>query len=396
MTDVADIMRAFVPGPRCERAPLATGRLDGLRFALKDAFDVANSPTSNGNPDWALTHPVPSATAPVVTALLQAGATLIGKTVASELGYGLTGENVWQGTPVNPRALDRFPGGASSGSAAAVAGLLADFAVGTDTAGSVRIPASYCGLFGIRPSFGAISLAGVQALAPGFDTCGWFARDPRILAEVGEVLLSGQDGGVIGPLLRVEEAWVNAQPETAEALRPALEKLERAFGRAVGLRIAPEGIDSFFDHFRTMQAEEVWATLGDWIETAKPSLGPNIADRFAMARALDSDSAAPGRAFRRVFQARIRPLLLGGAVMAYPTSPCPAPLLIASTAELELVRASTIGVTSIAGLGGLPEVTLPVGRVRGAPVGLSLTAGPGRDRGLLAFVRRAMEVLAPH
>jgi amidase len=290
---------------------------------------------------------------------------------------------------------DRFPGGSSSGSAAAVAGRLVDFAIGSDTAGSVRIPASYCGLLGIRPTHGAVSMAGARGLAPGFDTCGWFARDAALLAKIGEVLLGGPEGGVDGPLLRVEEAWVNALPETAEALRPALEKLEGAFGRAVGVRIAPEGIDSFFDYFRTLQAEEVWATLGDWVEAIEPDFGPGVAERFAAARAIDAGSAAPGRAFRRIAQARLRPLLAGGAIMVYPTSPCPAPLLDASQAEQDLVRAATIGVTAIAGLAGLPEVTLPVGTVRGAPVGLSLTAGHGHDRGLLAFCKRAMAVLAP-
>ncbi len=394
-TDVADLVRAFVPGPRCLRPPLGSGRLDGMRFAVKDLFDVAGTPTGFGHPDWERSHPVPTATAPLVTALLQAGATLAGKTITVELAYGLSGENIWYGTPINPRVPDRFPGGSSSGSAAAVAGRLVDFAIGSDTAGSVRIPASYCGLFGIRPSFGAISLAGARALAPGFDTAGWFARDAGLLADVGEVLLDGSPDGVGGALLRAEEAWVNATPATAEALRPALEKLENAFGRAVGVRIAPEGIDSFFDHFRTVQAEEVAATLGDWLETVRPNFGPGVAERFAAARAQDPATAAPGRAFRRVLRSRLRPLLTGGAVLIYPTSPCPAPLLTASQEEQNLVRAATIGVTAIAGLAGLPEVTLPVGRVKGAPVGLSLTAGHGRDRGLLAFAKRAMEVLAP-
>jgi amidase len=395
MTGVADKMRAFVPGPRCERKPLAAGRLDGLHFAVKDLFDVAGAPTSFGHPDWERTHPVPRVTAPVVTALLQAGAALAGKTITVELAYGLTGENIWHGTPLNPRAPDRFPGGSSAGSASAVAGEMVDFAIGSDTAGSVRIPASYCGVLGFRPSFGAVTLAGARALAPGFDTCGWFARDARLLAEVGEVLLGGQEGGVSGPLLRPEEAWVNASPETAEALRPALEKLERAFGRAVGLRIAPEGIDSFFDHFRTLQSEEVAATLGDWIEANNPTFGPGVAERLAAACAMDPGSATPGRAFRRILQGRLRPLLAGGGVLVYPTSPCPAPLLTASQAEQDLVRAATIGVTAIAGLGGLPEVTLPAGTVRGAPVSLSLTAAHGRDRGLLAFAKQAMAVLSP-
>ena len=388
--DVAD---AFVPGRRLERPPLGTGRLTGLNFAVKDLFDVTGSVTTYGNPDWAASHPAATATAPVVTSLLQAGARLVGKTKTVELAYGLTGENVWQGTPINPRAPDRFPGGSSCGSASAVAAGLVDFALGSDTAGSVRIPASYCGLYGIRPSHGAVSLAGACPLAPSFDTCGWFSRAASLLAGVGDVLLPGGRQPVDGPLLRVEEAWVNALPEVAEVLRPRLERIEQLRGRAVGIRIAPEGIDSLFDHFRTVQAEEVWASLGDWIETVKPRLGSGVRERFAAAKATDPAIAGPGRAFRRVLQARVRPLLAAGAVLVFPTSPCPAPLLTARPAEHDAVRAATIGVTAIASLCGLPEVTLPAGIVDGAPVGLSLVAGPGLDRGLLAFACDAADVL---
>jgi amidase len=329
----------------------------------------------------------------VVTSLLQAGARLVGKTKTMELAYGLTGENVWQGTPVNPRAPDRFPGGSSCGSAAAVAASLVDFALGSDTGGSVRIPASYCGLFGIRPTFGAISLAGACPLAPSFDTCGWFARSASVLAGVGEVLLRGGRQGVDGPLLRVEEAWINAQPDVAEALRAALEKLERLCGRAVGVRLAPEGMDSFFDHFRTVQAEEAWASLGSWVEAVRPRFGPGVGERFAAAKATDPALAGPGRAFRRLIQARIRPLLAGGAVLVYPTSPCPAPFLTATGEEQDSVRQATIGVTAIAGFCGLPEVTLPAATVGGVPIGLSLVAAPGHDRGLLSLACDAASVL---
>ncbi len=393
MADLDDTVGAFVPGPRLQREPLASGRLSGLTFAVKDLFDVAGAITTYGNPDWASTHPVASATAPVVSMLLQAGARLMGKTKTVELAYGLTGENVWQGTPINPRALDRFPGGSSCGSAAAVAAKLVDFALGSDTAGSVRIPASYCGLFGIRPSHGAISLAGACPLAPSFDTCGWFTMNASLLAGVGEVLLPGLRHTVGGPLLMVEEAWVNAQPEVAEALRPAVERLERLRGRAVGIRLAPEGIDSVFDHFRTVQAEEVWASLGNWVEMMRPRFGPGIGERFAAAKATDPALAAPGHAFRRLLQARVRPLLGGGAMLVYPTSPCPAPLLTASKAEQDAVRQATIGVTAIASFCGLPEVTLPAASVNGAPIGLSLVGGVGSDRGLLAFACDAAAVL---
>jgi amidase len=376
-----------------QRAPMSSGRLSGLTFAVKDLFDIAGSLTTYGNPDWASTHRVATATAPVVSALLQAGGELVGKTKTQELAYGLTGENVWQGTPLNPRVPDRFPGGSSCGSAAAVAAQLADFALGSDTGGSVRIPASYCGLFGFRPTHGAISLAGACPLAPSFDTCGWFARGAAVLTGVGDVLLPGGYQGVDGPLLRVEEPWVNAQPEVAEALRPALEKLEQVKGRAVGIRLAPEGLDSVFDHFRTVQAEEVWASLGGWVEAVRPRFGPGIRERFAAAKATDAAVAGPGRAFRRLLQARIRPLLAGGAVLVYPTSPCPAPFLTAEHAEQNAVRQATMGVTAIAGFCGLPEVTLPAAVVDGAPVGLSLVAGPGSDRGLLAFACDAAAVL---
>ena len=376
-----------------QRAPMSSGRLSGLTFAVKDLFDIAGSVTTYGNPDWASTHGVATATAPVVMALLQAGGELVGKTKTQELAYGLTGENVWQGTPRNPRVPDRFPGGSSSGSAAAVAARLADFALGSDTGGSVRIPASYCGLFGIRPTHGAISLAGACPLAPSFDTCGWFASGAAVLTGVGDVLLPGGYQGVDGPLLRVEEPWVNAQPEVAEALRPALEKLEQVKGRAVGIRLVPEGLDSLFDHFRTVQAEEVWASLGGWVEAVRPRLGPGIRERFAAAKATDAAVAGPGRAFRRLLQARIRPLLAGGAVLVYPTSPCPAPLLTAEHAEQNAIRQATMGVTGIASFCGLPEVTLPAAVVDGAPVGLSLVTAAGSDRGLLAFACDAAAVL---
>ncbi len=393
MSPAEDTVGAFIPGPLVELPPLASGRLSGLSFAVKDLFDTAGTVTTCGNPDWARTHQPAVATAPAIVSLLQAGARLTGKTKTVELAYGLSGENIWHGTPLNPRATDRFPGGSSCGSAAAVAAELVDFALGSDTGGSVRIPASYCGLFGIRPSFGAVGLAGARALAPSLDTCGWFARTASMLAGVGEVLLGGSRQELAGPMLRFEEAWVNAQPEVAEALRLRLERLEQIRGRTIGLRLAPEGIDSFFDHFRTVQAEEAWATLGDWIEATQPRFGPGVAERFAAARTLEPAAAAQGRAFRRVLQARINPLLAGDAVLVYPTSPCPAPLLTAGRAEQDAVRQATIGVTAIASLCGLPEVTLPVANVKGAPVGLSLVAAHGRDSALLGFACDAAAVL---
>jgi len=390
---IEDKVGAFVPGPRVELAGAGDGPLKGLAFAVKDLFDVAGAPTTYGNPDWARTHPPAAATAPVVQALLGAGADLVGKTKTVELAYGLTGENVWHGTPLNPAAPDRFPGGSSCGSAAAVAAGLVDFALGSDTGGSVRIPASYCGIFGIRPSWGAVSLAGACGLGPSFDTAGWFASRASVLRRVGEVLLPAGGDAPLGPLLKVQEAWVNAVPGVAAALQPGLGAAERVLGPALSVHLLPETLDATFENFRHMQAEEAWATLGAWVAATAPKFGPGVGERFAAAKATDPAKAAEGRRFRDLFRARLRSLLAGGAVMVYPTSPVPAPKLDADAELQQAVRERTMGVTAISGFGSLCEISIPAAKSEGAPVGLSLVAASGRDRALLALAERVAEAL---
>src|SRR6184192_3709066 len=188
MTDDAssgsDDIGAFVPGERFRITGRAGGPLAGLTFAAKDLFDVAGHPTGGGNPDWARSNPIPTRHDWAVQRLLDAGATLIGKTITDEVSLGIVGENAFYGTPINPRAPDRVPGGSSSGSAAAVAAGLCDTALGTDTGGSVRVPASFCGLYGIRPTHGRIDMSGVMPMAPSFDVPGWFANGPGVFRRV--------------------------------------------------------------------------------------------------------------------------------------------------------------------------------------------------------------------
>lgn len=381
----------FIPGPRVSRTGAPDGPLHGLAFAAKDLFDVTGEVTSYGNPDWARTHAPASGTAPVISALLDAGADLVGKTKTVELAYGLTGENVWHGTPRNPRAPDRFPGGSSCGSASIVASEEVAFALGSDTGGSVRIPASYCGLYGLRPSFGAISLAGACGLAPSLDTPGWFARNAGTMQRVGDVLLPGGGAGVLGPLLWVEEVWANAGPAVEAAHADMVARLETKLGAALRIRLLPEGIAQVYAHFTAVQGTEAWATLGGWVMAAAPAFGPGVGERFAAARAVPSENAHAGRLFRQALQTRVRPLLAGGAVLVYPTSPCPAPLLSSGPEEQLAVRERTIGVTAIAGLCGLPELSVPGAQLDGAPLGLSLVAAPGRDRAQLALARMLEE-----
>jgi amidase len=390
-----DSVGAFLTTIPLGQSGSASGTLAGRTLAVKDLFDVAGAVTGFGNPDWAASHPPAVATAPVVLALLEAGARLVGKTKTVELAYGLTGENVWYGTPLNPRAPDRFPGGSSCGSAAAVAAGLADIGLGSDTGGSVRIPASYCGLFGIRPTHAAISLAGACALAPSLDTPGWFTRDATLLAQVGRVLLpeAGPTPGTLGPLLRFEEAWESADFDVVAALLPALQKLTETFGPAVGVRPLPEGPAALYRCHRLVQGQEAWTTLGGWVETAKPMLSEAVQRRLAAAREVTEAEAAEGRSLRRRLSARLRAVLAGGGVLAFPTSPVPAPLLTSTAEQQEIVRERTGGITSLSSQCGLPEVSLPAATLRGAPLGLSFAAAPGYDRALLSFAQHAAAAL---
>jgi amidase len=393
MTEPHDPVGAFMPGPRVTLPGAASGPLAGLSFGLKDLFDVAGHVSTFGNPDWALTHPPAAITAPCVTMLTEAGAAMVGKTITVELAAGLTGENLWYGMPTNPACPDRVPGGSSCGSAAGLAAGLFDFALGSDTAGSVRIPASYCGVYGIRPSWGIVNACGALPLGPSFDTVGWFAREAALLRRVGEVLLPPDPPRALGPLLKVEEAWMNADPAVAAALTPALERLEAAFGRAMQVEVAVEGLAAFFDAFRACNNEENLSSLGAWVYSTKPKLSPAVQGRFDSAPHQPPAKSAWARHFRATSGARIRGLLGGGAVMVFPTSPLIPPKRDVAADEIQALRERTIGVTSISGFSGAPEITLPVARVSGAPVGLSLVAAPGSDRALLAFAERAAAVL---
>src|SRR3954465_14435271 len=188
---IDDTLNAFVDHGRVEIQTTLDGPLAGRSFALKDVYDLADVPTAAGSPEWRATHPVPTQSSPLAERLLAAGARLVGKSHTDELAWSLNGENAHYGTPINPAAHGRIPGGSSSGSAAETAGALVDFAIGSDTGGSVRLPASYCGVYGIRTTHGRIPLDGAVPLAPSYDTAGWFARTPEIMAEVGKVLLDG-------------------------------------------------------------------------------------------------------------------------------------------------------------------------------------------------------------
>jgi amidase len=362
------------------------GPLRGLRFAAKDVFDIAGHRTGNGNPVWLETHPPATRTASAVASLLAAGAELVGKTHTDELAFSLNGENVHYGTPTNPKAPGRIPGGSSSGSAAAVAGSLVDFALGTDCGGSIRLPASYCGIYGIRTTHGIVPTDGVVDLAKSFDTVGWFARDPQIMRRVGRVLLPRTSSFTPKRLLIADDAFAFAGPAVSEALAAPLERLRQQFvdHRHVNLYQGDPAACSAI--FRILQGDEIHHRHGAWIAEHQPTFGPGIAERFQWTRTIDPAEIERMRPRRQQVANHIAALLAGDAVICLPTAPGPALKIATPAEELEAFRARAFALLCIAGLCSLPQISLPLGTLEKCPLGLSLIAPSGSDLALLDWL----------
>jgi amidase len=383
-----DALGAFCRHTHVAVAGSGAGPLAGLTFGVKDIYDIAGHRTGFGSPDWLSTHPPAARTAPVVATLLDAGADMLGKTQTDELTYSLNGENAHYGTPVNVNAPGRIPGGSSSGSAAAVAGGLVDFALGSDTGGSVRAPASFCGIYGMRPTHGRVSLAGACALAPSFDTAGWFARDATLLERVGRVLLGDAQPVEPGAVLLAADALSLAGPAAAMALQPALERIRGALGASRPVTISTEGLPQWFQAFRVLQGAEIHAQLGDWVARVQPRLGPGVRERMQWVATISAEDVARAQTVRDAARRRMDELLAGGAVLVLPSVPDIAPLLNTPAAALDDFRARAMSLLCIAGLAGLPQVSLPLATLQGCPLGVSLLAARGNDTLLLALARR--------
>jgi amidase len=364
----------------------AGGLLSGLNFAAKDVFDIAGFRTGAGNPDWLRTHPPANSTASAVQHLLNAGATLVGKTHTDELTFSINGENYHYGTPVNPTAPGRIPGGSSSGSASAVAGELVDFSLGTDTGGSVRLPASNCGIFGFRPTHGRVANDGVVPLSPSFDTVGWFARTGELLQRVGAVLLDTDEAepGFIRFLL-AGDAMQLVSEEVRPALDDAVAILDQAPGHFEAVDIYNGKAEEWMTAFRTLQGAEVWKTHGEWIREAQPEFGPEIRARFEWAASVDTRLVPAASALRSEVAQILADLLGQHSVLCIPTSPSIALPQNLGGEQLEQFRQNALALLCVAGLAGLPQVSLPLGLYDSCPLGISLIGPRNSDSRLLAL-----------
>ena len=377
-----DPTNAFMPYPAVPVASAASGPLAGLTLGVKDIFDVAGYRTGCGSPTMLAQSDVKQVHNGAVKMLLDAGARFVGKTHTEEIAWSIYGTNVHFGTPVNPAAPTRIPGGSSSGSASAVAAHVCDIALGSDTGGSVRGPASFCGIYGLRPTHGAIPLDHCMPLAASFDTCGYFARDAATMLRVGQVLLPAGGRAANRPLLAAD-LFARLSPDVRAALAPMIARIEEVLGKAAPVTIYPDAIEPIYDAFRQVQAVEALAAHGAWQEKYRPKLGPHIAPRVDYARSVTAEQAASARNIRASFAAHMHALVGDGGLLIAPTVPGPAPLLAQAFDSSEAYRHEAMLFLMPAGLAGLPQCVIPAGTVDGAPVGLSLIGMKGSDLALL-------------
>jgi amidase len=371
------------------------GLIAGTTFMVKDLFAIAGHKISNGNPDWYAHARAAPATARAIQWLLDSGASCTGITICDEFFYSVLGSNAHYGQPVNVRAPERVTGGSSCGAAAAVAAQMCDFALGSDTGGSIRVPASFCGLYGLRPTHGRIALDGVTPMAPSYDTVGYLARDAELFRKVGNVLLEGEPVYTnIERLILAEDFFSHDEASAVEVLRRALANIGPELPKPEPRTIAGKEIDDWRNAFRIIQADEIQSTLLPFIQSRPVKLGPGIKERFEAAAQVTVAEAEAARALRARIAERLEALVPPGTLVVLPTTPTlPPERGIPDGASFAEFRTETLGFTCLAGHAGLPQISVPAGEAAGCPIGLSFIGWKGGDEGLLDLAVRLEPVL---
>jgi amidase len=324
--------------------------------------------------------------------LLASGASLVGKTLTDEMAWSLTGINNHFGAPLNPAAPDRITGGSSSGSAVAVASGLVDFAVGTDTAGSTRVPAAFCHLFGMRPTHGLLPLDGCVPFAPEFDTVGGFARDVGTFSQVTTALLPNTAGTSEVQLCVAKDMVDLCERSVGQAIWDAVGALEVSF-QVSRIRLLPEPADDIRKTFSTLQSCQAWRSHGAWIREHDPVFGEGVAERFRLASRISGAEEYAALRSRQSFTSALLDLI-DKVIVLVPATPCAPPFRNASESTLSEYRARALDLTIPASLAGLPQVTLPFCLPSGLPVGIGLIGGPGSDHQLLSMARKLLPLLS--
>ncbi len=380
------VHNGFIPDTKRSLTTAASGVLHKRTFAVKDLIDVAGFATGGGNPDWLRQANIALQSAHCVDSLMRSGATFVGKTLTDELAFSLEGNNAHYGTPINPACPSRLPGGSSSGSASVVAQGQVDFALGTDTGGSVRVPAAFCGVFGYRPTHSAVATQGLIPFSPSYDTIGWFTQTIEVLDLVAQVLLPASTTPAIEQLIPVTDAFALADETIRQTLAPLVPQLTDLSG--IHLFDGNEHI--WFETYATLQGAEIWRTLGPAIQAKGIRFGEAIAPRFASCQAITDEAVQMAHTQRAQIIERLNDCIPESGALLIPTAPSIALPTNCTDAELQAFYVAALTLNAIAGHGGLPQITVPIAHWQGCPVGLSLIAKRGMD---FALIHKAQSIV---
>ncbi|MGW8465741.1 amidase [Pseudomonas sp. CLCA07] len=359
----------------------------GKRVAIKDSIDIAGHATRSGSRAFADAAPA-TRNADVVDAILDAGWQIVGKTNMHELAFGVTGINDWTGTPINPQAPDRVPGGSSSGSAAAVAAGLTDIAIGTDTGGSVRVPAACCGIAGLKPTYGRVSRVGAHPAESSLDCVGPFAADMADLIAAMQVICPGfQVQGLPSSNASVGFLEVDCDPHLQASLGAAA---DRAGWRRSNLHLSE--FEAAFAAGLTVINFENWTAFGHL--TGKGLIGADVEQRLLAASRTSAADLAQAEKVRARFSQQVDAALEQFAVLLLPTMPSLPPTLVEARSASKAVAGMTPLVRPF-NLSGHPALTVPVELdCGGLKVGLQIVGRKGQDELVCAFGAQLQQSMA--
>lgn len=386
-----DPLQAFVRDNHIALSGLKEGPLAGLTFGIKDVFEIQGSTYSNGHPKWLETKEPAEFTASLVTNLLESGADLVGKTVCDELMFSLSGENWHYGSPINPHDPRRYCGGSSSGTVAAVAGNLVDFAVGTDCLGSIRVPPSYTGTIGIRASIGRIPMDGQAPYSDSLDSTGFVAQDTEIFQKVADVML-GADASEIKfkRLFIPEDSFDSVDPEIKEALEPALNHIKGFFDQVDYGEISNGKLEEWVKVLQTIQQYEVWQSYGGWVRKHRPRLSEGPGSRLEQSSRITLAEYQDALAKREEIMEEVNEIIDEDTLMVLPSAASIAPLRSSTEDEINANRLQTSKLLCISPLTGNPQISLPLAEHQELPLGISLLSKKNTDQ---ALVKQAMEII---
>lgn len=382
-----DPLQAFVRDNHIAVEGLNKGPLSKYVFGAKDVFKIKGSTWGNGHPDWLRYSEPDDFTASAIMTLLEAGADLVGKTVCDELCYSISGENWNYGSPLNPVDTRRLTGGSSSGSCAATAGGLVDFAIGSDCLGSVRVPAAYNGVIGMRPSYERIQNDGEAPYCKSMDVLGFVALEKQVFQDVAEVLLGEDTENIkLNKLYIIDDAFEAVDEEVQAAFKDVIDEIGSKLGHVEHITIAEEGLEYWVKEvFQIVQGYEVWESYSGFINKYRPRLSPGPKDRLEWASTITRERYLEAKDKQEEFRQRIEKLLADGAVLIEPTASSVAPLKSTSLKEINRLRIQSSNLLCISPLAEIPHLTLPLIEQHDVPLGVTLMSAKNTDRSLIDF-----------